>query len=627
MGKLLFFFLTLFLPVILISQNTKKVIVIGIDGCRPDALLAANTPNIDNLIANGIFSPDALNEDITISGPGWSAILCGVWSDKHLVTNNSFNGNNYDTYPPFFKHINDFNSDLNTLSICHWSPINTFINQDYVDIAMNATSGLEVATEAANYLTNDDPDVVFLHFDDVDHAGHAYGFSPTIGEYISSIEGVDTEIGMVIQALEQRPNYADEDWLIMVTTDHGGGPSGHGGNSIEEKNIFVIASGNNIVTDIIEKDSIIISGNVQNCLGDSIELKFDGSDDYVQVAQNSIFDFGADQDFTIECRVRTTQAADVAIVGNKDWDSGVNKGFVFSFKYQNGPEWKVNIGDGNNRVDINTGGAIADGQWHTLSVSFDRDGFMKMYQDGSFLDSADISFIGDINTFEGLFFGADINSGYDYSGALAEIRVWNTVVDDQDIENWQCVSLEDSHPNYSNLIGYWKMNEGVGTVDAIDYSVNGNNGLINGPTWTSSETSVICDFSSTPRQTDVLPTVLTHLCIPIDTLWGLEGNSLIPECVISNIHDPYDLGNSAEFQIFPNPSTNEVHLHLNKIIFNLPIQLEVYNSIGNKIYEQLITTQDVFINTSEYGEGVYYFTIRMKYEGVITKKLIISSSK
>ena len=77
---------------------------------------------------------------------------------------------------------------------------------------------------------------------------------------------------------------------------------------------------------------------------------------------------------------------------------------MFSFKFPSGPEWKVNIGDGENRADINTGGEIADGEWHTLSVSFDRDGFMKMYQDGLLIDSTDISAIGDITTNQGLFF-------------------------------------------------------------------------------------------------------------------------------------------------------------------------------------------------------------------------------
>ena len=140
-----------------------------------------------------------------------------------------------------------------------------------------------------------------------------------------------------------------------------------------EKNVFVIASGNNIPQQLLLKDSSVVIDNAENCLGDLIELKFDGSDDNVHILPNPTFDFGSDQDFTIECRVRTTTAADVAIVGNKDWNSGLNKGFVFSFKFPAGPEWKVNIGDGTNRADINTGGEIADNEWHTLSATFDRD--------------------------------------------------------------------------------------------------------------------------------------------------------------------------------------------------------------------------------------------------------------
>ena len=53
--------------------QTQKVLIIGIDGCRPDALEVANTPNLDMLIANGTFTYDAMNEDVTYSGPGWSA--------------------------------------------------------------------------------------------------------------------------------------------------------------------------------------------------------------------------------------------------------------------------------------------------------------------------------------------------------------------------------------------------------------------------------------------------------------------------------------------------------------------------------------------------------------------------
>ena len=65
-----------FFSLSLLGQTpSSHVLVIGIDGVRSDGLTAANTPNLDALISEGVYSPDALNDDITISGPGWSDIL------------------------------------------------------------------------------------------------------------------------------------------------------------------------------------------------------------------------------------------------------------------------------------------------------------------------------------------------------------------------------------------------------------------------------------------------------------------------------------------------------------------------------------------------------------------------
>ena len=511
------------------AQLIKKVLVIGIDGVRTDALLAANTPNIDYLISTGIFSPDALNTDITISGPGWSANLCGVWSNKHLVTSNNFNGNNYAQYPPVIKYIEDYNNNLNTASICNWGPINDWIVADHADFKLNVGTDAQVSAQAVSYISNNDPDFLFLHFDDPDAAGHGFGFSPSVPQYVSSIEGADQNIGPILNAIQQRPTYSDEDWLIIVTTDHGGIGTSHGGNTIEEQKVPFIVSGNNVIPSVVNKQTTILPPPV-DCLSNPLELHFDGSDDFVQVPADPLFDFGSTQDFTIECRVRTDISADVSIVGNKNWSSGFNKGFVFSFKYPSGPEWKVNIGDGSQRADLNTGGLIANNEWHTLSVSFDRDGMMKMYENGVLIDQTDISFIGDINTNQGLFFGADINSAFDFSGVIAEVRVWNKVIGPTQIQNWHCASITNSHPDVANLIGYWRMNSDSGSSITRDESGNGNHGNLNGAIWQTPQPIEIDDYSGTPRLVDVPMTAIFHLCIPVESAWNLDGISWIPEC-------------------------------------------------------------------------------------------------
>ena len=592
------------------AQLTKKVLIIGVDGCRADALTLANTPNIDSLSENGVYSVDALNDDITISGPGWSDILCGVRSAKHLVTNNNFSGNDYATYPTFLKYVNDHDPNLHTVSFCHWDPINDEIIQSNVDFQLNLSSDADISSTAVNYLTVNDPDVMFLHFDDVDHAGHSQGFSPTVPEYIAAIETVDGLIEPIIQAIKNRATYAQESWLIMLTSDHGGVGTSHGGTSIEHRNVVMIASGDDITNSVITKDSSYVSNNAINCLGDSSELVFDGTDDFVQIPDATNLNFGSTQDFTVECRVRTTQAADVAIIGNKDWNSGTNSGFVFSFELPSGPAWKINIGDGTGREDLETGGIITDNEWHTLTASFDRDAYLKMYQDGVLLDSIDISGIGDINTNQGLFFGADVNSSYDFTGSIAEVRIWETVVGDQAIQDFYCTTVDNSHPNFGNLIGYWKMHEGVGTV-ATDYSPSANHGTINNALWEDLDSVLVYNYDNTPRLVDVPSTALTHLCIPIDPLWDLDGNSLIPEDCSVGLNDMNSIPN---FSIYPNPVKDILTIDFNQDLS----ECSVYDATGKSVNCTLKANK---LDVSGLDSGMYHLQIESS-SNVYTMKFL-----
>ena len=597
MKNLLFALTSFFFMTFSYGQTQKKVLIIGIDGIRTDAFIQAQTPNLDALITNGIYSPNALNDDITISGPGWSAILCGVWSEKHLVTGNDFTINDYENYPSLFKHAEEFDSNINTISICHWDPINDYIVQNHVDFKLNVSTDAAVSSQAASYISSNDPDLIFLHFDDVDHAGHSYGFSPNISQYISAIETTDTHIIPIINAIEQRPNYANEDWLILVTSDHGGIGNSHGGTTIEEREVPFIVSGNNVNTQLILKDSSLVSNNAFNCLGDEPELTFDGNNAYSEVPANPLFDFGDNQDFTVECRVRTSSAGDVAILGNKDWNSGVNPGFVFSFKFPAGPEWKVNIGDGSSRADIDVGGLIADNEWHTLSVSFDRDGMMKMYEDGQFISETDISGIGNINTGQGLFIGTDVNSAYDFQGSVAEVRTWNTILDANTIADWHCSTLENSHPNSANLIGYWKMNEGTGN-QVIDASGNSNNGDILNAIWDDSDSSYVYNYDATPKITDIAVTALTHLCVEVPAPFEFDGISWVDSCGTNYINDL----DNGQLDVHPNPASDIIHLKN----IDANAKYSIYASNGKVM---CTGTTDGPINVSQLQSGVYFIEI------------------
>lgn len=219
--------------------------MIGIDGVRPDALLAANTPNLDSLALGGALKLDGRTTAITSSGPAWSSILTGARVVLHGVTDNSFEGKQTQTWPTWLEQLETARPESFTAAISQWGPIHKQLTLGHVDLSVAAESGAAVTAEAVRVLRDTELDVtaMFLHYDDVDHAGHASGYGPEFEEYILALEQVDAEIGAVLQALRSRASFQTEDWLFLVGTDHGGIGTTHGADVPECRTVFLLAGG------------------------------------------------------------------------------------------------------------------------------------------------------------------------------------------------------------------------------------------------------------------------------------------------------------------------------------------------------------------------------------------------
>lgn len=236
------------------TVKKPKVLFIGIDGVRSDALQQANTPNIDTLMAHGLYTFDSWHCGATSSGASWSTMMTGVWEAKHQVTNNSYTNPNYANYPYFPKRAKECLPNLKAVQIITWDPMNDptnsnnssgFVFNSGFNQSIDAgTHGQGAVTAAAKIQLNDpNLDILFIHYDETDAAGHSSGFNPSNAQYMNAIQTVDQEIGEVLAKLYQRPTYAQEDWLILLTTDHGGIGTTHGGQSNTERHIWWVASG------------------------------------------------------------------------------------------------------------------------------------------------------------------------------------------------------------------------------------------------------------------------------------------------------------------------------------------------------------------------------------------------
>ena len=200
---------------------TNKVLIIGIDGTMCSALAVAKTPNIDALKSNGCYSVRAITHPVTHSAACWSSMFTGVWGDKHLVNDpgNSFTGNNFAAYPSFFKRLEGFNPNLNTLCFARWAPLVTVVPD--ADEKLSFSTDADIAAETCRRLTNSNPDVFYMILLDVDSAGHTYGWGPAVTNYVKAIETADARVGQIIDALHKRATYTNEDWLVICLTDHG----------------------------------------------------------------------------------------------------------------------------------------------------------------------------------------------------------------------------------------------------------------------------------------------------------------------------------------------------------------------------------------------------------------------
>ena len=225
--------------------NKKKTLVIGLDGAALAQINKKNTPNMAKLISGGLVSESNLYANPmapTVSGAGWSTIATGVWPDKHGVPDNSFSNPNYDQYPDYLTRLETARAQSSTLVVGTWSPIPDMVFAQGADLKLRAGNDAGTTAKVVDYLLNGNPDSTFVHLDEIDGAGHSNG-SDSIA-YTRGHKTADQQIGQMLQAIEQRKTYNKEDWVVMVTSDHGHTPGGgHGGSSIRERATFVIANG------------------------------------------------------------------------------------------------------------------------------------------------------------------------------------------------------------------------------------------------------------------------------------------------------------------------------------------------------------------------------------------------
>lgn len=268
---------------------TPKVLVILLDGIPADSLEATSTPNIDRITAKGRYmrayvggDPGTESESPTISAVGYQSMLTGTWANIHHVYDNNVDSPNYEAWD-FFRIAKTQRPDLSTAIYSTWEDNRTKLIGDGLDAAGGhkidyAVDGLEHMQDqfphdkAANYIKAIDaevtaraiahlgsvgPDLSWLYLQYTDDVGHRYGDSP---EMTSAIKLMDDLMGDVSAAISERQENHPEDWLILITTDHGRDAltgKDHGGQTIRERTTWIATNHPNVIAEAEETPAIV----------------------------------------------------------------------------------------------------------------------------------------------------------------------------------------------------------------------------------------------------------------------------------------------------------------------------------------------------------------------------------
>ena len=272
------------------QAKERKTVYIIIDGVPADMVERLDLPVLKEIASEGAYGRSYVggtkgdyDESPTISAVGYTDLLTSTWVNKHNVPGNSNLSPNYN-YWTLFRIAKEQKKDFTTGIFSSWTDNRTVLigegkpetgnlKIDYVrdgyeldkEKFPDKENDLDifdidehVSIEAAKCIKEDAPDLSWVYLWYTDDAGHHFGDSEVFDKAVAD---ADKQVGRIWEAVKYREANFNEEWMVVVTTDHGRTENGyhHGGQSDRERTTWIVtnrkvnermASGKSSVVDI-----------------------------------------------------------------------------------------------------------------------------------------------------------------------------------------------------------------------------------------------------------------------------------------------------------------------------------------------------------------------------------------
>ena len=352
------------------AARKPKALLIMLDGARADAVATARMPAVQSL-RDGSWAPgysgawSLFGQNVPDARPSsaanHTAIFTAVNAAKsHVSKNGQTKDGDYANWPTWLARVTSAVPGTKGLFIFSWGegkhyPTSPNVKAIHDSDANNGTNIVQILAAP------DAPDAIQYFIDLPDHGGHSEGFYPFSKGYLHALYTSDTYIAGALAAIRSRPTFKDEDWLVMVTADHGGYARSHGMWGGQASTIPVILSGRKVPAGRLQgapRHYDLTATALAHFGLDPVALKLDGRpltktvQDRVRPLKDGLaahlyaggkplgvrkvegseklaFENGGDFAVTLWARLPAKQKGDPLLFSNKDWKSGANPGIAF----------------------------------------------------------------------------------------------------------------------------------------------------------------------------------------------------------------------------------------------------------------------------------------------------------
>jgi arylsulfatase A-like enzyme len=271
-------------PVTRPVRQITRVVVISVDGLRPDVLLRAYAPNVRALMRSGSFTMWARTTAVAVTLPSHVSMMTGVTPGRHGIAWNSALPLTRPVYPKGRTLMEIAKAyGYTTAMVAGKAKFEIFNRPGALDWCWVAKEKKQAATRPAGDAAKPTPDaaeeewpdntkkaaaesladsvvadhavaiieahrpqVMFVHFPHVDNVGHMSGWGTP--EQVAAVEDADVAVGRVLRALEDAG--LAQSTLVILSADHGGAGRNHGADDPRSRHIPWIAAGPGIRRDL-----------------------------------------------------------------------------------------------------------------------------------------------------------------------------------------------------------------------------------------------------------------------------------------------------------------------------------------------------------------------------------------